>query len=388
VMDNEIGEPRTRPGRLRRLPAALACATVAIAIGALAGGAPAKTLQERLQETEAKIDRVEQKEGVLTTEIARFSSRISRLQGEVANLRNREASLAAELAAKQAELEQAHEQLEILRDRLRRAIAILEQRLIAIYKSGEPDLVSVVLSSDGFDDLLERTEYLERLEDQDSAIVARVRGLRDEMRRTIETIRAARDQIALQKQQLERTRAKLEVRTGELVNARARERDALGQIRTHKEELEGDLSEISKEIEEQLSALGSETLPAGPIRGGSSGMIWPVNGPVTSGFGYRWGRMHEGIDIGVPSGTPIRAAMSGDIQLVGPNGGYGNYTCIGHGGGLSTCYAHQSSFARTGGSIGQGEILGYVGCTGHCFGDHLHFEVRINGQAVDPLGYL
>jgi murein DD-endopeptidase MepM/ murein hydrolase activator NlpD len=117
-------------------------------------------------------------------------------------------------------------------------------------------------------------------------------------------------------------------------------------------------------------------------------MIWPVNGPVVSGFGMRWGRMHEGIDIAVPSGTPIRAALSGTIVLAGPNGGYGNYTCISHGGGLSTCYAHQSSFARTSGSISQGSILGYVGCTGHCFGDHLHFEVRINGTAVDPLGYL
>ena len=100
----------------------------------------------------------------------------------------------------------------------------------------------------------------------------------------------------------------------------------------------------------------------------------------------RWGRMHEGIDIAVPSGTPIRAAKSGSIVLASAYGGYGNYTCISHGGGLSTCYAHQSRFARTRGSIGQGSILGYVGCTGHCFGDHLHFEVRINGTAVDPLG--
>jgi murein DD-endopeptidase MepM/ murein hydrolase activator NlpD len=117
-------------------------------------------------------------------------------------------------------------------------------------------------------------------------------------------------------------------------------------------------------------------------------MIWPVNGAVVSGFGMRWGRMHEGVDIAVPAGTPIRAARSGTIALAGPNGGYGNYTCIDHGGGLSTCYAHQSSFAITSGSVAQGQVIGYVGCTGHCFGDHLHYEVRINGAAVDPLGYL
>ena len=115
-------------------------------------------------------------------------------------------------------------------------------------------------------------------------------------------------------------------------------------------------------------------------------MIWPVNGPVVSPFGMRWGRLHAGVDIAVPAGTPIRAAKSGSIALAAPYGGYGNYTCINHGGGLSTCYAHQSSFAITSGSVQQGDVIGYVGCTGHCFGDHLHFEVRVDGTPDRPDG--
>jgi murein DD-endopeptidase MepM/ murein hydrolase activator NlpD len=102
----------------------------------------------------------------------------------------------------------------------------------------------------------------------------------------------------------------------------------------------------------------------------------------------RWGRMHEGIDIAAPAGTPIRAVTNGNVVLAAPTSGYGNYTCIDHGGGLASCYAHQSSYAVTSGSVRQGQVIGYVGCTGHCFGDHLHFEVRINGSAVDPMGYL
>jgi murein DD-endopeptidase MepM/ murein hydrolase activator NlpD len=99
--------------------------------------------------------------------------------------------------------------------------------------------------------------------------------------------------------------------------------------------------------------------------------------------------MHEGIDIAIPAGTPIRAAKAGRVILAAYTSGYGNYTCIDHGGGLSTCYAHQSSYATsTGASVSQGQVIGYVGCTGSCFGDHLHFEVRVNGAAVDPLGYL
>ena len=369
--------------------AALGVALAAIAAGAFtAASSPAQSLHERLSETEERLGEVEEREGVLTTEISAASETITRLQGEVADLRNREAVLAEELAQKQAELDAAQARLEQLRERLALAVELLEERLVAIYKSGEPDLITVVLESEGFDDLLERTEYLQRLEEQDIEIVGRVRALRNEMRETVETVKAARDAIAERKQELERTRADLEARAAELAAARAAQRDTLAEVRDQRKELEGDLSEISAQIEKQLGELGGSRLPAGPIQGGQGGFIWPVNGPVTSGFGYRWGRMHEGIDIGVPSGTPIRAAKSGSIVLASAYGGYGNYTCISHGGGLSTCYAHQSSFARTSGSISQGSILGYVGCTGHCFGDHLHFEVRINGSAVDPLGYL
>jgi murein DD-endopeptidase MepM/ murein hydrolase activator NlpD len=128
---------------------------------------------------------------------------------------------------------------------------------------------------------------------------------------------------------------------------------------------------------------------AGPIRHGSGSLIWPVNGPVVSPFGMRWGRLHAGIDIAVPSGTPIRAADSGTVVLMGWVGGYGNYTCIQHTASMSTCYAHQQSFATSqGASVSQGQVIGYTDCTGHCFGPHLHFEVRINGTPVDPLGYL
>ncbi|MGH3063936.1 MAG: M23 family metallopeptidase, partial [Gaiellaceae bacterium] len=120
----------------------------------------------------------------------------------------------------------------------------------------------------------------------------------------------------------------------------------------------------------------------------ASGMVWPVGGPVVSGFGWRWGRMHEGIDIAAGYGTPIQASASGNVIYAGWMGGYGNLIIIDHGNGVATAYAHQSSFVVGGGPVSQGQTIGYVGCTGHCFGAHLHFEVRVNGAAVDPLGYL
>jgi len=146
-----------------------------------------------------------------------------------------------------------------------------------------------------------------------------------------------------------------------------------------------------KEVREALRQLkeAQSGVPAGPIRRGSGDLIWPINGSFTSPFGQRWGRLHAGIDLAAPSGTPIRAAASGQVILMAPTGGYGNYTCINHGKSISTCYAHQSRFGTSrGASVKQGEVMGYVGNTGHSFGAHLHFEVRINGRPVDPMGYL
>ena len=99
--------------------------------------------------------------------------------------------------------------------------------------------------------------------------------------------------------------------------------------------------------------------------------------------------MHAGLDIAAPGGTPIRAAESGKVAIAGVVGGYGNYTCINHGGNLSTCYGHQSRIGvSVGQSVRQGQVIGAVGNTGHSFGNHLHFEVRVGGSPVSPLGYL
>jgi murein DD-endopeptidase MepM/ murein hydrolase activator NlpD len=121
----------------------------------------------------------------------------------------------------------------------------------------------------------------------------------------------------------------------------------------------------------------------------SSGFIWPVSGPITSPFGMRWGTLHPGIDIGVPTGTPIQAAASGTVIWCGWMSGYGNLVMIDHHNGLATLYGHQSQVAvGCNSEVSQGQVVGYSGCTGFCTGPHVHFEVRLNGSPVDPLGYL
>jgi murein DD-endopeptidase MepM/ murein hydrolase activator NlpD len=396
----------------KRLRAGLALAAGLCCAVALspAGGAIAQSLQSELDSKRGQLGQVSEREGVLSSELARYSERVRQVAGEVAALRNREAIVRERLEEVRLRLEEEQRRLEILRQRLSRSLKVLGDRLVGIYKSDEPDALTVILNSDGFADLLERYEYLRRIEEQDAAIVSRVRALRDETRETVERIKATRDEIAARKAELERTRAQLEAREAQLVSARNRRRSALSEVRSTQHRLEGQIEDLEDQIQAQLAQAAAaaeaeaeaeaeaaaqapasaEPMAAGPVQGGesSAGFIWPVSGPVTSPYGMRWGRLHAGIDIAAPAGTPIRAVKGGTVALAAPTGGYGNYTCINHGGGVSSCYAHLSSYAVTSGSVSQGQVIGSVGCTGSCFGDHLHFEIRINGSPVDPLGYL
>ena len=330
---------------------------------------------------------------MLSSELADVNARVDTLAGQVATLRNREAIVVAELRRVQARLNDEKDRLEALMSQLHRSLNVLRGRLVGIYRSGSPDLIAVILESDGFDDLVSRYEYLRRISEQDSSIVGRVRTLRNGTRVTVDRVTADRDEIEAKKAELERTRRQLEAREAELASARDAKATALETVNSSIHRLEGDVSDLQGQIERQIQQAsatpGVAPLPAGPVQGAAGGWIWPVNGTLTSPFGYRWGRLHEGIDISVPEGTPVRAAKPGRVILAAYTGGYGNYTCVDHGGGLSSCYAHQSSFAVSpGDQVAQGDVIGYSGNTGSSTGPHLHFEIRVNGTAVDPLGYL
>jgi murein DD-endopeptidase MepM/ murein hydrolase activator NlpD len=186
--------------------------------------------------------------------------------------------------------------------------------------------------------------------------------------------------------------------------ARSQKRELLTGVREERHEAEEDLSALEAasaqlaatiQAAQAAAAAAAASAPSssgGTVSGGdttpsASGLIWPVSGVVTSGFGYRWGRLHAGIDISAPAGTPVRAAASGTVIYAGWMGGYGNLVVIDHGRGLATAYAHLSAIWGAG-SVSQGQGIGAVGCTGSCTGNHLHFEVRVNGQPVDPFSYL
>ena len=172
-------------------------------------------------------------------------------------------------------------------------------------------------------------------------------------------------------------------KTATLAGIRADRESTLAEI----DALEDQSAALAARIREAQQRAATQAAVSAPA--GTGALAWPVSGPVTSGFGVRWGRMHEGIDIGVGEGTPVQAAAAGVVIYAGWMSGYGNLVVIDHGNGLSTAYAHNSSLAvGVGRSVAGGEVVSYSGNTGNSTGPHVHFEVRVNGAAVDPLGYL
>jgi murein DD-endopeptidase MepM/ murein hydrolase activator NlpD len=386
---------QVRSTHLRALVAACAVTVAACLVGSASG----QDLQTQLQHKKDRLDQVHKHEGVLSSTIQKYGDQINELIGQIAVLRNREAIVQQHLDAKQAELHNDRVRLDALHKHLHSSLSALRNRLVGIYRSGEPDFLTVILDSHGFNDLLDRYEYLKRIDEQDANVVDNVRDLRNDVRDTVKRVAGERDEIASRKAELARTQSELSSREADLDAARANQQAALDSVKGTEKKLEGDVSKIQGQITAQIQAAqqaaGVPAPAAGPYQGESSqGFIWPVNGPVTSPFCEQraWESCHPGIDIGIPSGTPIHAAANGVViftQSEAESGGYGNYTCIDHGGGISTCYAHQESFAVSQGEqVEQGQVIGISDCTGLCFGPHLHFEVRINGTVTDPMAYL
>jgi murein DD-endopeptidase MepM/ murein hydrolase activator NlpD len=376
--------------------------TLVLIAGLVLAAPAAGDNNEKLGAVQARLAAARAKENRLTRQISDVTSQIRSLERKVGDVSQKLSVLERDLALHQRRLDRLNElfnfeteRLNFLRRQYANVLRQLNLRMIDIYETRDPTLVEVILSSKSFQDVLDQIHYLEAIARQDKRIAAEVAGARDEVHHARERTKTIRTRVhsetqvvAVRTEQQRYAKNQLLASQGSLAGKRKMQKGQLASTREQEKVLIAEANALAAEdagIRGQLAAAQG----AGDTTPSSQGLIWPVSGPVTSPFGYRWGRLHAGIDIGVPYGTPIHAAASGTIVLAGWTGGYGNYTCIDHGGGLATCYGHQSSYAvSSGAQVSQGQVIGYVGNTGHSFGAHLHFEVRINGNPVDPLGYL
>jgi murein DD-endopeptidase MepM/ murein hydrolase activator NlpD len=364
------------------------------------------SVDARVAALQAQISASKAQEGVLTSQLSAVADELQSAEDAVSSAEASVSSLEAELSSAQAQLDRLAalldvqtQRLERLRNEYEKAIAILEARVRAAYIDEPPDMLAFLVSASSFDEVIDNVELLTRIGRQDQRIARQVA--------TAKARTAAERRATLQTKRLQAAAVSaIAERTAEARAARdqlAAERDRLATVRSLKRSALADTRETRAEFVQEAESLAAQSAAlAATIRGAqqqegstgsgqpsAAGFIWPCDGVVTSGFGMRWGRMHEGIDIGCAYGAPNRAAAAGTVIYAGWMSGYGNLVVVDHGNGLSTAYAHASSLAVSlRQSVTQGQTVSYVGSTGHSTGPHLHFEVRVNGVAVDPLGYL
>ena len=359
-------------------------------------------VDSRISGLQGKIAAARAKEQRLSREIADVTARIRTLESEVGDVSTDLALLEQDLALQRERLARITElwklqtaKLGFLRSQHEQAIDRLSDRLVAIYQSGNLSTVDVLLDSSNFSELMTRLDYAQELAAQDERIAESVGRAKDRITVQQANTTVTRKQVfavtravAARTAQTRQVRDELVARENALAGTRAERRDALVSVQQQKEEYLHEVESLLAVSASLASRIQTSQSSSSVVRS-SSGLVWPVSGPVTSGYGWRWGRMHEGIDIAVPTGTPVVAAASGRVIVAGWMGGYGNLVVVDHGGGLATAYGHNSSFAvGSGSTVSQGQTIAYAGSTGNSTGPHVHFEVRVNGSPVDPLGYL
>lgn len=366
-----------------------------------------QAVDQRLYGAEARLRAAINRQAVLTSDLATINRRLRDVNARLAPLAARRD--AAERAHRLAEgtlaqvtrdLAFQRRQLKVATGRLRVQRQAMVERLREIYRTQDDDPLLGLLSGGSLSELAGAASGIERATDRDRgmiASVARYRNLtRDSAARIAvlqERARDAEERTARRADSARRAARALDVEQRVLRRTKRVRARMLATIKVDRNHIEDD----TKELREQSFALarriaeiqGVPYAEPADITPSAAGFTWPTSGQVSSRFGPRWGRMHQGIDIAAPTGRPITAAKSGKVIVAGPSGGYGNLVVLDHGGGLSTAYAHQSRIAvRVGQPVTQGGLIGFVGSTGFSTGPHLHFEVRVNGAARDPLPYL
>ncbi len=266
-----------------------------------------------------------------------------------------------------------------------------------VHPGGDP-LLEIVRAKD-LGEASRRQALLAHVVSSDRDVVDQMRAVRQDEQFEKENLSKAREVAAERKKTAADKLATLEKTRTDQVRLKGALDARISEVTSEIDALAREEATLSNLIRSrQLPAEASDAPPeksggdgGGSTKGSGSGAVaWPANGTVTSGFGYRWGRLHAGIDIANGVGTPIRAAKGGTVIVSGFNdGGYGNWIIIDHGGGLSTLYGHMSRRRATEGqTVKQGDVIGDMGSTGNSTGSHLHFETRISGNPRDPTGYL
>ena len=356
--------------------------------------------QQMNQQNAAKAD-AETVIGSVSEQLRQIEEQLRQATAELSTIKEQRVAVENDITLNERQLAEAQKRLEGRE-------AVFYKRVRDIYINGRLSYIDVVIGSKDFSDFANRLEVLKRIIDSDITLIGEIKKERaqiEEHKQKLESDRAKLvelEKAALAKQaEIEQKKAERNVVLQKAQNDRATAMQAI-------EELNASSAQVSAMLKERQAARAAAAAAAAAAAQSSGGqgasdnwvqgtgqLGWPVSGEITSPYGYRvhpiYGTTiyHSGIDIGVDEGTPVHAADGGVVVWSGWMGGYGYAVVIDHGNGLSTLYGHNSELAvDEGQSVAKGQVISYAGSTGNSTGPHVHFEVRANGDPVDPMGYL
>jgi len=343
-------------------------------------------LEDIQQQMDAKDAQREQKK----QEIGNAVERLVAAQNELAEAKRKLAEIEGRQHALEIKIRQNEAALKAKEADYNKTRKVYEKRLRDIYENGQVNYIDVLLGSTDFRDFASRMYLLQRVIRRDFNL--------------IDTLNTQKKALEQQQAVLDGNKRELEAIHAEataeqkIIAQKTVERQALyEQALAEKAKLDAEYEELqrnSQEITAMIQRMEEEGRLAAQAHG-SGQFMWPVNGEITSPFGWRvhpiWGTQifHAGLDIGADYGEPVHAADSGTVVYAGWMGGYGNAVMIDHGGGLVTLYGHNSSITvGEGQQVSKGETIALAGSTGNSTGPHCHFEVRVHGEVTSPLQYL
>ena len=356
--------------------------------------------QQVNQQNAAKAD-AETVIGSVSEQLRQIEEQLRQATAELGTIKEQRVAVENDITLNERQLAEAQKRLEGRE-------SVFYKRVRDIYINGRLSYLDVVIGSKDFSDFANRLEVLKRIIDSDITLINEIKKERADIEAHKQKLEADRaklvelEKAALAKQaEIEQKKAERNVVLQKAQNDRATAMQAI-------EELNASSAQVSAMLKERQAARAAAAAAAAAAAQSSGGqgasdnwvqgtgqLGWPVSGEITSPYGYRvhpiWGTTiyHSGIDIGVDEGTPVHAADGGVVVWSGWMGGYGYAVVIDHGNGLSTLYGHNSELAvDEGQSVAKGQVISYAGSTGNSTGPHVHFEVRVNGDPVDPMGYL
>ena len=348
-------------------------------------------IKKEKEQTKKQIEEVKKKEqdylsqvNQVETQLLSSLDQLNTLNVSLADVKSDIDKTNIDLVVKENDLAEISKELEVKE-------SILNNRISSIYKNRGSSLFEILFKSKSFIEFLSKLKLMNLLAEQDTKIIVEIKDKKSATLSVKQNIMELKQKQVEQKGNVEKLVTQAEQKKVEVAGILDQKKVLLSDTRADKNALiamEAQQTAKENEIQRILESLKYGSAPNGRL-------MWPVAGRLVSGFGNRlhpilgYVRPHTGVDLAAPNRTPIVAADGGQVLQASYSGGYGNSVLIYHGGGFATFYGHMSGFAVSQGQmVKRGQVIGYVGATGLATGPHLHFEVRINGIAQNPLGYL